>query len=78
MAQSKTSAKRARTAEANRLRNKSFKSKLKTSIKKFEETIDQTEVDVETARENLISSSDSSGKVFLNFRLSRMALISSG
>lgn len=54
MAKSKTSAKRARTAEANRLRNKSFKSKLKTSIKKFEETIDQTEVDVETARENLL------------------------
>ena len=54
MAQSNIAANRAITAEANRLRNKSFKSKLKTSIKKFEETIDQTEVDVETARENLL------------------------
>ena len=54
MAKSRTPAKRARTAEANRLRNKSFKTKLKSSIKRFEETLGQTEVDVETARENLL------------------------
>ncbi len=54
MAKSKTPAKRARTAEANRLRNKSYKSKLKSSIKKFEDSLSQNEVDVETARENLL------------------------
>ncbi len=54
MAKSRTPAKRARSAEANRLRNKSFKTKLKSSIKKFEDTLGQTEVDVEAARENLL------------------------
>jgi small subunit ribosomal protein S20 len=54
VAKSKTPAKRARIAEANRLRNKSYKSKLKSSIKKFEDSLNQTEVDVEAARENLL------------------------
>lgn len=54
MAKSKTPAKRARIAEANRLRNKSYKTKLKSSIKKFEESINQTDVDMETAKSNLL------------------------
>ena len=54
MAKSRTPAKRARSAEATRLRNKSFKTKLKSSIKQFEDTLGQTEVDVEAARENLL------------------------
>lgn len=36
MAKSKTPAKRARKAEENRLRNKAYKSKLKTAIGKYE------------------------------------------
>jgi small subunit ribosomal protein S20 len=36
VAKSKTPAKRARRAEANRLRNKAYKSKLKTAINKYE------------------------------------------
>lgn len=36
MAKSKTPAKRARRAEANRLRNKSYKTRLKTAINKYE------------------------------------------
>ncbi len=51
MAKSKTPAKRARRAEANRLRNKAQKSRLHTEIKKFEATLKSS--DVEAARENL-------------------------
>jgi len=54
VAKSKTPAKRARIAEANRLRNKSYKTKLKSSIKKFEESINQTDVDMEAAKSNLL------------------------
>ena len=51
MAKSKTPAKRARRAEANRLRNKAQKSRLKTSIRKYEATI--KEVNVDAAGDNL-------------------------
>lgn len=50
MAKSKTPAKRARVAEKNRLRNKAFKSRLKTAIKKYEGSLDN----VEAARDNLL------------------------
>ncbi|MGI6469593.1 MAG: 30S ribosomal protein S20 [Syntrophomonadaceae bacterium] len=53
MAQSKTPAKRARRAEANRLRNKANKSRLKTAIKKYEQALQDG--DVETARQRLIA-----------------------
>lgn len=52
MAKSKTPAKRARIAEDNRLRNKAQKSKLKTSIKRFEASLSPE--NVEAARESLI------------------------
>ncbi len=52
MAKSKTPAKRARIAEANRLRNKSYKTKLKSTIKKYEESLTQS--DVEAAKDNLL------------------------
>ena len=52
MAKSKTPAKRARIAEANRLRNKSYKTKLKSTIKKYEESLTQN--DVEVAKDNLL------------------------
>lgn len=51
MAKSKTPAKRARRAEANRLRNKSEKSRLNTELKKYEATLKGN--DVEAASENL-------------------------
>ncbi len=52
MAKSKTPAKRARRAEANRLRNKAYKSRVKTAIRKYEEALKQGEAD--TAREHLL------------------------
>lgn len=52
MAKSKTPAKRARKAEENRLRNKAFKSKLKTAIKKYESALQ--EENQEAARDNLL------------------------
>ena len=52
MAQSKTPAKRARKAEANRLRNKAYKTRLKTSIKKYEQSLNQN--DTQVAQENLL------------------------
>lgn len=39
MAKSKTPAKRARQAEANRLENKANKSRLKTAVKQYEEAL---------------------------------------
>lgn len=39
MAKSKTPAKRARRAEANRLRNKANKSRLRTALKNYEESL---------------------------------------
>jgi len=51
VAKSKTPAKRARRAEANRLRNKSQKSRLNTELKKYEATLKGS--DVEAASENL-------------------------
>lgn len=51
MAKSKTPAKRARRAEANRLRNKAQKSRLNTELKKYEATLKGS--DVEAASENL-------------------------
>jgi small subunit ribosomal protein S20 len=50
VAKSKTPAKRARRAEENRIRNKAYKTRLKTAIKKFEGSLD----DAGTARESLI------------------------
>ncbi|HBQ26377.1 MAG TPA: 30S ribosomal protein S20 [Syntrophomonas sp.] len=52
MAKSKTPAKRARKAEENRLRNKAYKSRLKTAIKKYESALQ--EENQETAKENLL------------------------
>lgn len=52
MAKSKTPAKRARTAEANRLRNKAQKSRLKTTIKSYEASL--TSNDTDSAREKLL------------------------
>lgn len=52
MAKGKTPAKRVRQAEANRLRNKAYKSKLKTVVKTYEKNINQE--NVEAARENLL------------------------
>lgn len=52
MAKSKTPAKRARKAEANRLRNKAYKSQLKTAEKKYLAALHEN--DVEKARQNLI------------------------
>ncbi|HBQ87755.1 MAG TPA: 30S ribosomal protein S20 [Syntrophomonas sp.] len=50
MAKSKTPAKRARVSEDNRLRNKAYKTRLKTAIKNYETSLDNPE----TARENLL------------------------
>ena len=52
MAKSKTPAKRARTSENNRIRNKAYKSRLKTSIKNYEVSL--TSDNVDAARENLL------------------------
>lgn len=52
MAKSKTPAKRARKAEENRLRNKAFKSRLKTAIKKYESALQED--NQEAARDNLL------------------------
>ena len=52
MAKSKTPAKRARTAEENRIKNKSYKSKLKSTVKKYEVSLSAENVDA--ARENLL------------------------
>lgn len=51
MAKSKTPAKRARRAEANRLRNKSYKSRLKTAINKYESLL---AADTEAAQGSLL------------------------
>ncbi len=52
MAKSKTPAKRARIAEANRIRNKSYTTRLKTAIRKYETSL--AENNEETAEDNLI------------------------
>jgi len=52
VAKSKTPAKRARIAEANRLRNKAYKSRLKTAIKKYEASLASN--DIESARARLL------------------------
>jgi len=52
VAKSKTPAKRARKAEENRLRNKAFKSRLKTAIKKYESAVQED--NQEAARDNLL------------------------
>lgn len=52
MAKSKTPAKRARIAEANRLRNKAQKSQLKTAIKRYEASLAGN--DVESAQAKLL------------------------
>ncbi|MGI6421099.1 MAG: 30S ribosomal protein S20 [Syntrophomonadaceae bacterium] len=52
MAKSKTPAKRARRAEANRLRNKSYKSRLKTAINKYESLL--AAADTEAAQGSLL------------------------
>ena len=52
MAKSKTPAKRARRAEAARMRNKSQKSRLNTAYKKFEVSLQGT--DIEQANQNFI------------------------
>lgn len=50
MAKSKTPAKRARTSEENRVRNKAYKTRLKTAIKNYETSLNSPE----TARESLL------------------------
>ena len=52
MAKSKTPAKRARKAEENRLRNKAYKSRLKTAIKNYESALQED--NQEAARDNLL------------------------
>ena len=52
MAKSKTPAKRARRAEANRLRNKSYKSRLKTAINNYESLL--AAADTEAAQGSLL------------------------
>jgi small subunit ribosomal protein S20 len=52
VAKSKTPAKRAKTSENNRIRNKAFKSRLKTNIKNYEVSLTTDNVDV--VRENLL------------------------
>lgn len=52
MAKSKTPAKRARKAEENRIKNKAFRSTIKTTIKKFDASVSDN--NLESARENLI------------------------
>jgi small subunit ribosomal protein S20 len=53
VAKSKTPAKRARRAEENRVRNKAYKSRLKTAVKKYENSLQGG--DVETAQKSLIA-----------------------
>lgn len=52
MANSKTPLKRARQAEANRVKNKAYKTELKSSIKKFETSLSPENLDA--AREDLL------------------------
>jgi len=52
VAKSKTPAKRARRAEGNRLRNKAYKSRLKTAVNKYESSL--VAEDIEAARENML------------------------
>ncbi|MDD4561773.1 MAG: 30S ribosomal protein S20 [Syntrophomonadaceae bacterium] len=52
MAKSKAPAKRARKAEENRLRNKAYKSRLKTAIKNYESALQED--NQEAARDNLL------------------------
>ena len=52
MAKSKAPAKRARKAEENRLRNKAYKSRLKTAIKNYESALEED--NQEAARANLL------------------------
>ncbi len=52
MAKSKTPAKRARNAEKARVRNKAYKSQLKTSIKGFEASLTSDSMDA--SREKLL------------------------
>jgi len=52
VAKSKTPAKRARKAEENRLRNKAYKSRLKTAIKKYESALQED--NQEAARDDLL------------------------
>jgi small subunit ribosomal protein S20 len=52
VAKSKTPAKRVRTSENSRIRNKAYKSRLKTSIKNYELSLASDNVD--TVRENLL------------------------
>lgn len=52
MAKSKTPAKRARNAEKSRVRNKAYKSSLKTSMKSYEASL--TEDNLDAARERLL------------------------
>ncbi|KUG04287.1 ssu ribosomal protein s20p [hydrocarbon metagenome] len=52
MAKSKTPAKRARRAEANRLRNKAYKTRLKTAINKYEASL--ATADTEAAQGSLL------------------------
>jgi small subunit ribosomal protein S20 len=52
VAKSKTPAKRARRAEVNRLKNKAYKSQIKTAIKKYES--DLIEGNVESAKSKLL------------------------
>jgi len=51
VAKSKSPEKRARIAEKNRLRNKAYKTRLKSSIKEFETAVNNNDVDA--AREKL-------------------------
>lgn len=52
MAKSKTPAKRARKAEANRLRNRAYKSRIKTAEKKYLAALQEN--NMEQAKENLL------------------------
>jgi len=52
VAKSKTPAKRARRAEANRLRNKAYKTRLKTAINKYEASL--ATADTEAAQGSLL------------------------
>lgn len=50
MAKSKTPAKRARRAEAKQLANKAYKSKLKTTIKQYENAIIAEDMDTASSK----------------------------
>lgn len=52
MAKGTTPAKRARRAEANRLRNKAYKTRLKSTIKKYENSLKDD--NLEAAKEDLL------------------------